>query len=100
MQQPVQLLHCMLQSPSKRMVPSVHSNSWLVGQHTGAAHKTIKGYSIAISTAGGCGGEGRQTLLIDSWPDFGHGQDAGLNLFWAEIADTYAPDQSFLDTLF
>ena len=40
-----------------------------------------------------------QTHLVDSWPDFGHGQDAGLNLLWAEVADTYASDQPFLNTL-
>ncbi len=40
-----------------------------------------------------------QTHLVDSWPYFGHGQNAGLNLLWAEIADTYASDQSFLNTL-
>ncbi len=44
-------------------------------------------------------GVGVRTRLVDSWPYFGHGQDAGLNLFWAEIADTYASDQPFLNTL-
>lgn len=76
-------------------------NSWLVGQHTGAAHKTI------IVLQQGCNalrqaqqlGVRVRTHLVDSWPYFGHGQNAGLNLLWAEIADTYASDQSFLNTL-
>jgi len=43
MQQTMQLLHCMLQSPSKRMVSSTHSKQLAGWQHTWAAYKTMKG---------------------------------------------------------
>ena len=105
MQQSMQLLHCILQSRSKRTVSSIHwkqLDGWTAYRSSIQDHQraAARMHCIATSRAGGCWGDGRQTHLVDSWPDFGHGQDAGLNLLWAEIADTYASDQSFLNTLF
>ena len=38
------------------------------------------------------------THLVDRRPYLGHGQNGGLNLLWAEVADTNALDKALLDT--